>query len=194
VGLDFAFSFPEWFVVQRCGAGSIEELWRAVAEEGGGWLDRCEPPFWGRPGRSRPELEGHLRRTEELASEPAGSQPKSVFQIGGAGAVGTGSIRGMPHLLALREAGFSIWPFHEPRMPLVVEIYPRLLTGEVTKSDRASRENHLHGSYPEIPPELETRAASTDDAFDAAVSAVAMARHVEELSALRPSTDPAVLL
>ena len=37
-------------------------------------------------------------------------RPKSTFQIGGAGAVGTGSLRGMPHLLTLREAGCAVWP------------------------------------------------------------------------------------
>lgn len=194
VGLDFAFSLPEWFVVDRCGATSIEELWRVVADRGEDWLDRCEPPFWGRPERSRPDLHRHFRRTEELASEPAGSQPKSVFQIGGAGAVGTGSIRGMPHLLSLREAGFSIWPFHESSTPLVVEIYPRLLTGKVTKSDHASRETYLREGFPEIPSRLARVASASDDAFDAAISSVVMARHMDDLRALTRSTDPTVLL
>jgi hypothetical protein len=51
VGLDFAFSFPAWFVRQkRC--ASAEAMWEVAAREGEQWLRRCEPPFWGRPGRT----------------------------------------------------------------------------------------------------------------------------------------------
>lgn len=156
VGLDFAFSFPRWFA-EKSGAPPIQELWSLVAEQGEDWLHKCPPPFWGKPGKPRPDLpEHHLhyRRTERQAAEMKGATPKSVFQIGGAGAVGTGSIRGMPHLARLAAAGFAIWPFHEIRRrarsasaarrpPLVIEIYPRLLTGEVIKSDFEQRHKYL---------------------------------------------------
>ena len=190
VGLDFAFAFPAWFTRDVAGAEGIEALWRHVADEGERWLTDCPPPFWGRPGRRKPELPEHFRRTERVAAEPVGSQPKSVFQIGGAGAVGTGSIRGMPHLLTLRAAGFFIWPFHGAALPLVLEIYPRLLTGPVTKSDPEARRTYLRGAFPEILPRLEAVAAASEDAFDAAVSAVVMARHEDALKALRPASDP----
>ena len=113
-----------------------------------------------------------------------GAQPKSVFQIGGAGAVGTGSLRGMPHLVDLSNAGFSIWPFERADWPLVLEIYPRLLTGELVKSDPEARYRYLEGELPEIPPELRDVAAGSSDALDAAVSAVVMARHLDEIRAL----------
>ncbi len=138
VGLDFAFSFPHWFAEGE-GATSIKEVWDLVAKNGEDWLSNCQSPFWGRRGKPRPDLPGHYRRTERFATEAKGVNPKSVFQIGGAGAVGTGSIRGMPYLAKLAEAGFSIWPFHgaqprapsdaEPRQtPLAIEIYPGFLT------------------------------------------------------------------
>ena len=190
VGLDFAFAFPSWYTAESLGACDIEELWRTVARDGEKWLAQCEPPFWGRPEKRRPDLPEHLRLTEQEASLPAGSQPKSVFQIGGAGAVGTGSIRGMPHLPELRSAGFSIWPFHDPGGPLVVEIYPRLLTGPVKKSSQSDRDRYLRSAFPEIPAHLESVAASSEDAFDAAVSAVVMARHVNELRQLTRTEDP----
>ena len=38
------------------------------------------------------------------------------------------------------------------------------------------------------------RAAGSEDAFDAAVSALVMAQHAERLSALRPTEDPAFAL
>ena len=190
VGLDFAFSFPRWFAEEK-GAKSIEQGWDLVAEKGEEWLRECEPPFWGRRGKPRPDLPEHYRRTERLAAEATGANPKSVFQIGGAGAVGTGSIRGMPYLAKLHAAGFSIWPFHRVHTPLVLEIYPRLLTGEVTKSSYDARCEYLTTErFPEIDISLQRKAASSEDAFDAAVSAVVMSRHVAEICALTQSQAP----
>ena len=149
VGLDFAFSMPLWFFRHR-GLKRVEDLWGLVAEEGEAWLAECEPPFWGKPGRKKPELPEHFRRTEMESPRVGGSSPKSVFQIGGAGAVGTGSLRGIPCLGALHAAGFSIWPFHAPTRPIVIEIYPRLLTGPVVKSSHDSRSAYLRGAFPEL--------------------------------------------
>ena len=98
------------------------------------------------------------------------------------GAVGTGSIRGMPHLARLRTEGFSIWPFHEARPPLVLEIYPRLLTGDVIKADFDAREAYLaKAECPEIDDSLACKVMHSEDAFDAAVSAVVMSRHLDEI-------------
>lgn len=52
-----------------------------------------------------------LRRTDRERPAVGGIRPTSGFQIGGAGAVGTGAVRGMPMLARLRAAGFAIWPF-----------------------------------------------------------------------------------
>ena len=196
IGLDFAFSFPRWFAEEQ-GAESIDELWRVVAEQGEEWLNRCPHPFWVKRGKPKPELKDpswHLRRTEQVASQKDGAAPKSVFQIGGAGQVGTGSIRGMPYLARLQADGFSIWPFDEVKTPLVIEIYPRLLTGRVNKSDDDARTRHLAEGFPEIDGALAGRAASSEDAFDAAVSAVMMARHLNEISALSASRDSTDLI
>ena len=51
VGLDFAFSFPAWFVRQQ-GCASAHDVWTACEERGEDWLRACTPPFWGRPGRT----------------------------------------------------------------------------------------------------------------------------------------------
>ena len=106
VGLDFAFGVPAWFAAEL-GARTGDELWARVAERAEAWLAACEPPFWGRPGRGARSC----RRTAADRGRAAGA--KSVFQVGGAGAVGTASLRGMPLLRTLRAAGFSIWPFHD---------------------------------------------------------------------------------
>ena len=117
-----------------------------------------------------------------------GIRPKSVFQIGGAGAVGTGSIRGMPHLAALRRGGFSVWPFDPPVPPCVVEIYPRVLTGPVVKRSLDERRQALRAWR--LPPALAASAARSEDAFDAAVSALVMWERRTDLSRLTEAGDP----
>jgi Protein of unknown function (DUF429) len=177
VGMDFAFSLPLWFL-DRCGFESGMTVPDAVAE---GWLRDCPPPFWGRPGRGRGREPQH--RATELEVAP---RAKSVFQIGGAGAVGTGSLRGFALLRRLRAAGFAIWPFDPPRRPVAVEIFPRLLTGPVVKSRTDERERYLRErGWP-------MAAAVTEDAFDAAVSALVMERHAGALAALTPEVDPVI--
>jgi hypothetical protein len=191
-GLDFSFSLPAWFL-QTHSCTTIDDLWRLVEQVGEQWLADCAPPFWGRRGRSRPSRSGQFRQAEQAISV-GGVSPKSTFQVGGAGAVGTGSIRGMPHLRQLRAAGFSIWPFDPPSAWTVLEIYPRLLTGPVHKSNRQRRVDYLrHASWSVASP-FATSMIESEDAFDAAVSALAMHDHVNSLSALQQTTDPLILL
>jgi hypothetical protein len=199
VGLDFAFSFPAWFVRQkRC--ASAGAMWEVAAREGEQWLGRCEPPFWGRPGRTCQVPDERRYRRTDVRIRVRGVHPKSVFQVGGAGAVGTGSIRGMPFLTRLREGGFTIWPFDGASAAQVVEIFPRLLTGPVTKSKLDARQcyllgyqKELHGRFSIGDPLIES-ATSSEDAFDAAVSAVRMALNADVLRGLRRVTDPVELL
>ena len=187
IGLDFAFSFPRWWCEQR-GWTSGRDVWAAMAAQGEDLLAACQPPFWGRPGRANPHPAEQLyRRTDRDAGSGA---PKSVFQIGGAGAVGTGSVRGMPHLLTLADAGFSVWPFSFHGWPRVVEIYPRALTGPVNKSRWVSRHAFLRERFPEQPRDLCERAAGSEDAFDAAASALAMYAARDELRSLSSTSDP----
>jgi hypothetical protein len=226
VGFDFSFSYPAWFL-KEWGIASAPEFWRLVADgQGERWLHRdCEDGrFWGRMGPQRhgkkpAEFCGEhahrmLRRAETVlkvraeiadplaAARIAGIAPKSVFQIGGAGAVGTASLRGMPGLLRLREAGFRIWPYDAPSVkePLVVEIYTRLMTGAVIKSSEAARtaylakkrrENVLYGG---ISPRVLAKAKGSEDAFDALVTALVMTEHRGEFAGLRRTEDEVFLM
>ncbi len=190
VGFDFSFSLPEWFLDDR-GFATAPDLWNAATSDGEDWLRKCEPPFWGRPHRPRPALPEHFRRTEAGLGAVGGIRAKSTFQIGGAGSVGTGSLRGFPVLAQLQRAGFAIWPFDAPaRPPVVLEIYPRLLTGAVVKSDVRARQDHLRRHHPGIDPVLRERAIGSEDAFDAAVAALVMSMHENELRALPAVDDP----
>lgn len=192
VGLDFAFSFPAWWP-RELHLTEAREVWRLALDAGEALLARCEPPFWGRPGKARPRQE-HYRATELRISRTFNAMPKSVFQIGGAGAVGTGSVRGMPFLLELQACGFSIWPFDAAAAHTVLEIYPRLLSGAVTKSSRVARQAYLEQRLGDQDPTLLERAAASEDAFDAAVSAIGMTEHADELQALQQTTDAQELL
>ena len=191
IGLDFAFSFPRWFVEQQ-GCASAPELWPIVAREGERWLRDCQPPFWGRPGITRPDLHEHFRATDRAIAPVQGIRPKSVFQVGGAGAVGTGSIRGMPMLLQLREAGCAIWPFDPATLPVAVEIYPRAMTGAVAKRNPEARSAYLDARYPDLGEGIRAAAESSEDAFDALVSALVLASIVPATGGLPlpPVTDP----
>lgn len=194
IGFDFAFSFPRRFC-EQIGAHSAVDVWKQAAVNGEHWLSSCHLPFWGRPGIRCPETGARFRMTElECAAGRPGIHPKSIFQIGGAGAVGTGSIRGMPILNRLHEAGFSIWPFDPPGWPAVVEIYPRALTGPVNKSSREARESYLHTAFPELSGQFLRAAASCEDAFDAAVSALVMHRRSDEFATLTQAADHGELL
>jgi hypothetical protein len=190
-GFDFGFSTPAWFLHEN-GWATAPEMWAAAAEQGETWL-RSNPPWWGgRYGRRpvlRPGQSAH--RLSDLCLKVGGISPKSVFQAGGAGSVGTGSVRGWPLLRRLRDAGLHIWPFDPPALPVVVEIYPRSLTGPVNKSNAGARRRYLCDRFPDLPGRLAETAAASEDAFDAAVSALVMAQHAPLLLHLPAVTDAA---
>jgi len=96
----------------------------------------------------------------------------------------------MPKLLELSRAGFSIWPFDPPRLPMAVEIYPRWLTGRVSKTSEVSRRLFLasHADGEEL--DIVEAAASSEHAFDAAASALAMARDSSRFDDLPRDQDP----
>jgi hypothetical protein len=193
VGLDFAFSLPQWFL-ETNGLTAAPQLWALAAVKAEAWLKDCPSPFWGRNGVKKWKIEQQFRRTETAVPAVSSIKPKSVFQVYGNGAVGTGTLRGLPQLKRLKDAGFSIWPFDQPGWPLVVEIYPRLLTGQVRKSSAKERSQYLKKLEGSIAANLGKKAAGSDDAFDAAVSALAMVRDWDSLGKLTRTTDPMLQL
>jgi hypothetical protein len=189
VGLDFSFSLPEWFLAER-GYARADDLWCAAAREGDGWLSACAPPFWGRPGHPRPPT-GEPFRATELALPPIGGiRPKSTFQIAGAGSVGTGAVRGFPALARLRDGGFRIWPFHDtPRLPVAVEVYPRMCTGAVVKSHADVRRAHCETVLAHVRARFTDDAIASEDAFDALCTVVVMAQHAKAFASLPAPRD-----
>lgn len=81
-------------------------------------------------------------------------------------------------------------PFDEPGWPRIVEIYPRVFSERVRKSREADRRATL-ARVDDMPARLCELAGSGPDAFDAAMSAIGMGEHLDQLEALRgPPTDP----
>jgi hypothetical protein len=188
VGIDCSFSLPAWFLGER-GYATVADLWAAAEQDGEQWLTACEPPFWGHTGKSKPELPEHFRATESAIAAVGGILPKSTFQISGAGSVGSGSIRAFPVLARLRGAGFAVWPFDEPRRPMVVEVWPRACTGRVVKSDPDARRTYVAARYPRLARGLRDATIMSEDAFDAAVTALVMAEHADALRSPAPPPD-----
>jgi aromatic-L-amino-acid/L-tryptophan decarboxylase len=191
VGFDFAFGFPAWYA-RELGAHDGPAVWQRAATDGETWLRGERPPFWGRRTK-KPDLgdpERHWRRTDRAMPAVQGIRPKSSFQIGGAGAVGTASVRGMPVLLALRTAGFAVWPFDAVTdgAPAAFEIWPRALTGAVVKSNAEHRLAYLATHLGSDDNALLAHARSSEDAFDAAMAALAMSWHADALRTLPEAT------
>ena len=96
VGIDFAFSLPTWYLQQR--QLTARQLWALLADEA---LTAAMRQLGLTRWMNRPEQEVRV----------PGVQPKSVFQLVGAGQVGRGSLYGMAALHRLAIVGFRIWPF-----------------------------------------------------------------------------------
>lgn len=187
-GLDFSFSLPAWWLA-RNGIATAAELW-ADSTRLERWLAECRPPFWGRPGRSRPRPPAgdEWRLTERAAP----LRPASTFQIGGAGAVGTASLRGMATLDRLRRAGMCVWPFERWATPAVVEVWPRLGMGRTVKSSPAARAAAVEAMGERLAPDVAAAARGSVDAFDAVVALLDLVRRTDQA---RPATtDPVVAL
>ena len=82
------------------------------------------------------------------------------------------------------EAGFSIWPFTDLRKPLIVEIYPRVLIGAALANTVNARRQYLVPHQPRFDEGLLASAVASRDAFDAAVSALAMSNRAERFASL----------
>jgi hypothetical protein len=226
VSIDCCFSFPAWFLEEH-GCVDMFAFWRkanaGLAEQ---WLAReCDAVarderFWGKPHK-RPEqfcgagyrrmfrfadydnkiAQGMPGGDAERAAKMKGITPKSPFQIGGSGSVGTGTLRAMVMLDRLHEAGFRVWPLERAALdvkkpqPLLVEMYTRLMTGPVAKSNEAARAAYLKARrksdvmYAGVSRGVFAKAVGSEDAFDALVSVLEMVRYAVEFARLKATKN-----
>ena len=230
VSIDCCFSYPAWFLAEH-GCATVFDFWRHVATgHGERWLcdvtEARDARFWGKPHKRPEGFSGAgyptmMRRTDmenkvEQALEGGdavraalmkGIQPKSPFQIGGSGSVGTGSLRAMQWLLKLWEAGFRVWPFEAAALegdearPLLVEMYTRLLTGPVAKSNGVARREYLRRRrkedaelYAGLSRAVVAKAEGSEDGFDALVCCLEMVRWRGEFAGLGETQDAGLKL
>ncbi|SFS75996.1 cobalamin biosynthesis protein CbiG [Brevundimonas viscosa] len=112
-------------------------FWGAPAKQAQRWLTTTKPPAGA--GADIPEL-----RATEAAARKGKLQPKSVWQMHGAGAVGGQTLVGAPMVRRLLESlgpSGAVWPFGtgwraldtadvEPLSALVVEVWPSMFDGK----------------------------------------------------------------
>lgn len=188
VGFDFAFSAPDWFVLQSVpSASSAIDFWPVVAEKADSWVTCSAPPFWGKAAHPKkwPNILREYRKTELTMAK----RPTSIFQLVGRGQVGLGSIRGMPFLTDLVAAGCRVWPFQDVKLPLIIEIWPSIL-----KTNFKGSKSQLLASLTADPGVDLHKAATSNDAYDALVSAVAMAHSFTTGVGLQQTVDRVELL
>lgn len=165
-GFDFPFGYPAGVAARLSGEPGWQPLWArladalpsrpdnrterfAVAAELNAAWD-AEGPFWGNasaqdhPGLPRKKPAGwgvalprEWRLVERLQRAAPGANPKSVWQLAGAGSVGSQALTGIACLERLRQSpqlsgAVEVWPFETglapPTKPLcIAEVYPSLV-------------------------------------------------------------------
>ncbi|MDY6924354.1 MAG: cobalamin biosynthesis protein CbiG [Pseudomonadota bacterium] len=117
-------------------------MWGAPAKQAQRWLTTTKPPAGS--GADIPEF-----RATEIAVRKGKLQPKSVWQMHGAGAVGGQTLVGIPAVRRLLESlgpSGAVWPFGtgwralepadvEPLSALVVEVWPSMFEGKPTPGE-----------------------------------------------------------
>ena len=168
IGADFAFGYPAGFARTLTGRAEALAVWEWLAHQIEDGPDNRNNrflvaermnrafaglgPFWFRPSAlDLPELplKGRARQghgmAEFRAADAAAMGAQSVFKLGGAGAVGSQVLMGLPVLWRLR-ARFAphvaVWPFEDiGRAPVVLaEVFPSLLAAEVAREGGAVKD------------------------------------------------------
>ena len=172
VGFDFPFGYPQGVASHLTGKADALAVWAWLAKRIEDGEDNANNrfevasgvngrysgigPFWGRPAGSPFEAvpikkkaltERGAHPPEYRVAEVRAKGAKSVWQLYGAGSVGSQVLVGLPALERLRTAPalagkVAVWPFETglkvPDKPVVLaEVYPSLLSKEV---DRAGDE------------------------------------------------------
>ncbi|MDA7424981.1 molybdopterin guanine dinucleotide synthesis [Thalassococcus lentus] len=156
IGFDFPFGYPAGFAQQVTGSDDPLVLWEwldAHIEDHpkgnnrfslAGQINARFPgigPFWFNatksdvPGLPRKDTRQGHGMTERREADRAAKGTFTCWQLGGAGAVGSQVLMGLPVLSRLRKrfAGqIAVWPFESLDRPVAfVEIWPSLLAQSV---------------------------------------------------------------
>lgn len=159
VGFDFPMAYPAGLARRLTGTDSARALhgWLAAritdaADNRNNRFDVAEAvnrqlggpgPFWGCP-KGRPRAHLPLLKTvdypalglaEKRRVEAENPPAKPVWQLLGAGSVGSQALLGIPVVHRLAQAtGAAVWPFDAPGPLTLAEVYPSLLAPAVAAS------------------------------------------------------------
>ncbi len=224
VGFDFCFSFPAWFVRDEHGAADAPAFWKMVVEDGHAerWLARgaTDRRFWGKPHPRPAEFSGeHLHRmlratdiNHKLVAHIPEAERQALVRghcaevVSSRSAARAAWVRrrcaALPRCCGCARRDFACGPSTVPRWrrrrpkPLVVEMYTRLNTGAVHKSNPSARAAYLlrkrreDPAYAALSRTVMQRARASEDAFDALVSTMVMAEHRGNFATLPKPRDP----
>lgn len=166
-GFDFPMGYPTGFAERLTGSDTARAVWKWLAAHitddarnmtnrlavGGQINARFHPlagPFWGRPqGQNVACLPftkaieyTSLNLSERRAVERLLPSASPVWQLMGAGSVGSQALTGLPmvHRIAQRP-GCKVWPFDDTESALVLaEVYPSIITSAVAQGIAATAE------------------------------------------------------
>jgi molybdopterin molybdotransferase len=169
-GFDFAFGYPTGFGRSLTGSDDPFAVWQWITdriEDSPSANNRFDlagqinarfdgvGPFWGN-GLKRDiahlPRKGLARRDhnmpEKRRAEQAAKGAFTVWQLSGAGAVGSQVLMGLPMLTRLRKAilpDVAVWPFERLDKPVAfVEIWPSLIAKAVAATQPAGRIKDAH--------------------------------------------------
>jgi precorrin-8X/cobalt-precorrin-8 methylmutase len=156
-GFDFSFGYPErtaqMLTGRACWEAVWEQIYRVIVDRPDNWNNRFkaaalnkafagEGPFWGMPRgrliegllptRPRHGWDGYLPPRLRYAEEEV-PRAHEVWQLFGAGSVGSQALTGIARLQGLRQrrADVRVWPFEtlgeEGESHVLAEIYPSLI-------------------------------------------------------------------
>ncbi len=169
-GFDFAFGYPPGFGTALTGSDDPFAIWEWFADrvedapnrnnrfDLAGQINALFPgigPFWGNGlNRDIPNLprKGLDRRDHGLPEKRAAEQHAKgafpVWQLSGAGAVGSQVIMGVPLLSRLRKTfsdDIAVWPFQTLTKSIaIVEIWPSLIAKKVSQTQPQGQIKDAH--------------------------------------------------
>ncbi|MCU0800568.1 MAG: hypothetical protein MUD11_02125 [Rhodobacteraceae bacterium] len=157
LGFDFPMGYPQGFAKALTGQNNTRALHGWIASHVRDGADNSnnrfevaaginrrlggQGPFWGCPKQApRDGLPARkvvdyaaLGLAEKRRVERENPPAKPVWQLLGAGSVGSQALLGIPVVHRLAQAtGAAVWPFEAPRDLTLAEVYPSLLSRAVT--------------------------------------------------------------
>ena len=193
-GLDFSFSLPVVVPARRipAAASTTSGDWRRTGGETGS--PSVPRPSGGGPGGPGRRCRGTFAAPSERLSV-GGISAKSTFQVGGAGAVGTGSPSvACPTCANCGRRGSASGPSTLRHPGQCSRSTPVSAPGPCTRATSSSERSYLDAAPWALPTAFAASMVGSDDAFDAAISALVMHDHLDDLVCVatnEPIPDPA---